>query len=1238
MYLWIIARIISSLQISTLAMPTTDSDDLRENHELTGQQRPMRHEPTSDDEKRLFPSYVKKNGGVPIVPGQTVATAKKTKPGQQYSNKPVDRISQNSKQSGSFRARGKKPNAQKDHLTKAIDDAASRLQHAPTFEASNRPAKRQRRDSQRAHNNVSSLSDNDDVMEQIAPISSTPPMPEPSSLTSPSRKQTKNRVWEPSEDTIPESVPPDSDHDELFTENAAKGRRSSASDIIAFHSKGLNQAPRPGILQSVEIQGPKVAPKMKSIASPSASNRRQSSSDSSDELQGAVTVRPVPSTLPLRKEDVSSASYLRSSPSDIRSTTFSPSGSKNKKSRKKRRRGPHEQGHRLDEPSRSFEASQVQFGSVQLRPSSEKAVEVNFDATHLWVVGNTPESSIKQEILLNKIMQVIYGEGTSCKIRLGLSKMEGQCNHMDIELITPEVKDELFHLLQGLRIKIKRKPSEWMDRTFKNTEREFACFSNMLKRPSIDSVSESVPEPETETSKRSKISESLQVDDRTIAPSNDAEHPTKSPDVPTDERIGSNDTAHAHPTRVSTSNSVEIPVKTYSPPVPPSNRQTRSTTLRADPEPATVICDDDDDEANDSVPQPPARTFAKWEKPLLYPRFGKKKAEVDAQDCERLRSDEFLNDNLIGFYMRFLEDHLDRTNKDAAKRVYFFNSYFYATLTNNPKNRKAINYQGVQKWTRSVDIFSYDYIVVPINESAHWYVAVICNLPNLQRILKGSPEADKTPSNDSQEPSSQPGGEVQAVPGTPASSQEVAQGQGGSEEQKTNPEPAKEEMARQSMAAMTLHDKTETSGKPAQETPASDEDWPEKEENPDPSPVRFTSPPKTRSGAQQTSEDASKPTASSQKSKKSKKKSRGPRNARDARDPLDPVIITFDSLDLARSPTIRNLRQYLSEEAKSKKGISIDTTLVGGMRARSIPLQSNYSDCGLYLLAYVEKFVQDPDGFVSRLLRGEMDQRTDWPPLSSGVLRQRLRKFLDDLYDEQEQLNREELGEKRVIADMRPISFLLGEWEPEPAREEDKPDTDAPQKRLSLQPEKASSQPEKTTQPFPLFLPPLEPENHSKKVPETKASVTGPFQPPSLSLSPGTPTRTGKHKGARMPEALRSVHDKLTQPAEQKSDGDTIEVPDSQEPEHGILDLTSPQKKIGAQPPVPEPEKKDDNAVTVDDDNVAVKASPAPSNDGEKEKEKEAEVQISGTPPPPPGETKSTKKKRKKIVGELGVL
>lgn len=111
---------------------------------------------------------------------------------------------------------------------------------------------------------------------------------------------------------------------------------------------------------------------------------------------------------------------------------------------------------------------------------------------------------------------------------------------------------------------------------------------------------------------------------------------------------------------------------------------------------------------------------------------------MNALDLERLAPHEFLNDNIIGFYIRFLEDHLQRCNAEVAKRVYFFNSYFFARLTNSPRGRRSVNYEGVEKWTRSVDLFSYDYVVVPINEDAHWYLAIICNLPYLEGIMDQS--------------------------------------------------------------------------------------------------------------------------------------------------------------------------------------------------------------------------------------------------------------------------------------------------------------------------------------------------------------------------------------------------------------------------------------------------------------------------------------------------------------------
>ena len=48
--------------------------------------------------------------------------------------------------------------------------------------------------------------------------------------------------------------------------------------------------------------------------------------------------------------------------------------------------------------------------------------------------------------------------------------------------------------------------------------------------------------------------------------------------------------------------------------------------------------------------------------------------------------------------------------------MYIFNTFFYERLTTTAKGRRGINYEAVEKWTSKIDIFQYDFVVVPINE------------------------------------------------------------------------------------------------------------------------------------------------------------------------------------------------------------------------------------------------------------------------------------------------------------------------------------------------------------------------------------------------------------------------------------------------------------------------------------------------------------------------------------------
>ncbi|KAF5505663.1 Ubiquitin-like-specific protease 2 [Colletotrichum siamense] len=130
------------------------------------------------------------------------------------------------------------------------------------------------------------------------------------------------------------------------------------------------------------------------------------------------------------------------------------------------------------------------------------------------------------------------------------------------------------------------------------------------------------------------------------------------------------------------------------------------------------------------------------DKPLLYPEFGKHKATVIRDDILRLDEGQFMNDNLIWFYMKYLQVKLEKENKQTHDRIYFMNTYFYPKLTE--KSGRGINYEGVRSWTTKVDLFSYDYIVVPVNEQAHWYLAIICHPSKLIKAQEVQ-EVDKEP-------------------------------------------------------------------------------------------------------------------------------------------------------------------------------------------------------------------------------------------------------------------------------------------------------------------------------------------------------------------------------------------------------------------------------------------------------------------------------------------------------------
>jgi len=109
------------------------------------------------------------------------------------------------------------------------------------------------------------------------------------------------------------------------------------------------------------------------------------------------------------------------------------------------------------------------------------------------------------------------------------------------------------------------------------------------------------------------------------------------------------------------------------------------------------------------------------------------KASLDAihdADFDRLEPEVYLNDNLINFYLKFIENVLAK--EDIRKRCHFFNTYFMAKMlklfNDCKKDPLYFNniYDEMKKWTKRINIFEKDFIFLPVNNNEHWDLIVVC--------------------------------------------------------------------------------------------------------------------------------------------------------------------------------------------------------------------------------------------------------------------------------------------------------------------------------------------------------------------------------------------------------------------------------------------------------------------------------------------------------------------------------
>ncbi|XP_016398112.1 sentrin-specific protease 6 isoform X3 [Sinocyclocheilus rhinocerous] len=312
---------------------------------------------------------------------------------------------------------------------------------------------------------------------------------------------------------------------------------------------------------------------------------------------------------------------------------------------------------------------------------------------------------------------------------------------------------------------------------------------------------------------------------------------------------------------------------------------------------------------------------------LVYPPPPAKGGiSVTNEDLHCLNDGEFLNDVIIDFYLKYLV--LEKLKKEDAIRSHVFSSFFYKRL-NQRERRNAVDasnlpiqkrkHNRVKTWTRHVDLFQKDFIFVPINESAHWYLAIIC-FPGLEKA--------HVELNPLYQPQTQ--AHSTAVSSSPPTD-------GGSDElddvrQHTSvPHRSLADVNRQQQYTDGLHRIIECYGTDDSHN-SDDQSSCQDGCSEDDSLV-------DECGSFDKAELGSKPTICKQ-----------------------PCILIMDSLrGPTRSTVVKTLREYLEVEWEVKKGSkrSFGKDVMKGSSPR-VPQQDNFSDCGVYVLQYVESFFESP--------------------------------------------------------------------------------------------------------------------------------------------------------------------------------------------------------------------------------------------------------------------------------------
>lgn len=117
------------------------------------------------------------------------------------------------------------------------------------------------------------------------------------------------------------------------------------------------------------------------------------------------------------------------------------------------------------------------------------------------------------------------------------------------------------------------------------------------------------------------------------------------------------------------------------------------------------------------------RTYSQYKRLKLEPEITivSDLPKIDDQTLGRLNPGRMLNDSIVDFYLRYCLYHLAPCIKS---KFHLFDTFFYYKLKslNKPEQVERMS----KRWDKHVKLLDKDYLVIPICDSKHWFLAIVC--------------------------------------------------------------------------------------------------------------------------------------------------------------------------------------------------------------------------------------------------------------------------------------------------------------------------------------------------------------------------------------------------------------------------------------------------------------------------------------------------------------------------------